>query len=79
MKYSEEFHLLNVVYHRMEVSVIRRALYFRGFSNCLCDVSSKCMVFFIFLVYGLLGNHLTPEKVYLLTDAYDFNIIIGLE
>lgn len=62
-----------MLYNRMEVSVIRRVMYFRGFSNCLCELSSKLMVFFIFVVYGLLGYHLTPEKVVLSLFSYITN------
>ena len=49
--------------NRMEVSVIRRTAYFRALNNSLCDTSSKLIVFLTFVVYGLIGNHLTPEKV----------------
>ena len=49
----------------MEVNVIRRTAYFRALNNSLCDTSSKLIVFLTFVVYGLIGNHLTPEKVIL--------------
>ena len=55
--------MLNLNLNRVEVNVIRRTAYFRALNNSLCDTSSKLMVFLTFVVYGLIGNHLTPEKV----------------
>ena len=54
---------LNVVYYRMEVSVIRGAIYFCGFSNRLCELSSLIDGFLHLSCLWAFGYHLTPEKI----------------
>jgi len=50
--------------YRKEVDVVRRAAFLKAVNMSLCFLSSKVVTFFTLIVYVLVGNTLTADKVF---------------
>ena len=63
--YAWEKHFLNLIqlYRKMEMKYFRQTSYLRAFNVTLFYVSSKLMIFPTLVVFVLLKNELTPDKV----------------
>ncbi len=57
------FQKLTRLYRKLEMKVIRRTSYIRAFNLTFAFVAPKLMIFPTLVVFVLLGNELTPDKV----------------
>jgi len=57
----------------MEMAVVRRTGILRAFNVTLLYIASKLMIFPTLVAYVLLGNELTPEKVFKATFTNQLN------
>ncbi|XKL66417.1 hypothetical protein PGB90_009837 [Kerria lacca] len=55
------------IYRNAEIRLIRKTLYLRGFQNVISINFSKCSLYFLIVVYALMGGKILPEKVFSMT------------